>query len=266
MKRYEGLGVYFYTGTTQTGKSIAALAAAWKHQDATGWPILIIDSQGVWNFEGYPHAKTVEEAVRRVWAVDEVGKPKEKAVAFTPTDVAEVESLYSAARAGRRVILLCDECRFWLSARRLPDALSRALRVWAHSELVLLFTTQRLADVHGDALACHREIYVFKTVGRPDLDRLEDEYEVNRERVMALEDGRFLTVRWNKLIEGGADADDGKTEKTGSPAAGAPDGRVLESGVRPPPRPGDPDGPPVPGGMGPGAPGEGAGGREEEKV
>ena len=118
--------------------------------------------------------------------------------------------------AGGGVNVLTDECRFWLSVRRLPDGISRALRVWAHSELVLRFTTQRIGDIPAAALACHKEIYVFRTVGRPDLERLEASYGVEPKEAMALPDGTFLTVRYNALVRG----NDG-SERTGKDDASA---------------------------------------------
>lgn len=231
------LGVYFYTGTTQTGKTKRALVDARAIADALGWPVLIVDSQGVWNFASYPHAKSVEELVRRVWAVDDRGRPREPAIAFTPETPDEVELIFKAARAGRRVVLVCDEARYWLSARRMPDELSRALRTWAHSELVLLFTTQRLADIHGDALACHREIYVFRTVGRPDLETLWDEFEVKREDAEALAENEFGVIRWNKVVawprrkvpKGGSSGESGDRPSprvAPDPEADAPPARV----------------------------------------
>ena len=233
------LGVYFYAGTTQTKKSTRALEDLWADRDANGFPCLIIDSQGVWNFRSYPHVQGVEAVCRSVWG----GKPG--VTAWTPSSVEEVDKVFAALRAGRRVNVLTDECRFWLTVRRLPDGISRALRVWAHSELVLRFTTQRIGDIHADALACHKEIYVFRTVGRPDLERLEGSYGVEPKEAMALPDGEFLTVRYNALVRGN---DGSERKRENGPAAGA----VPPGGPPAPEAGGGPGRVPLPRGVGPG--------------
>lgn len=222
-------GVYFYTGTTQTGKSKRAIEDAWRDRDATGWPILVIDSQGVWNFKSWVHVDSVEEAVRRLWkSPEELAKGgKRENVAIIPRDETQVDQLFAAARAGGEVVVLVDEARFWLSKRRISDSLSRGLRVWAHSRLVLRFTTQRVADIHNDALACHREVYVFKTVDPADLDTLWDRYKIAPEEAKALKpdsggtsaDGEFITIRWAEAQREG---------KLGRLKTSSPDGEARD--------------------------------------
>lgn len=205
------LGVYWYCGATQVKKTTKALADSWIDVAETAWPRLIIDSMGAWNFRAMGHVEphvvadkrregglcgAVVAAVRDVWE-------KRRHTQIVPCGVADVDRLMNAARAGRRVSLFVDEIRFWMSKRSITQAMTRTLRSWAHAELIVRGTTQRIADVHEDALACHTAIYVFRTVSPADVETLWKLYQVPRDRVATLEVGEYFTVRQGQLERGG---------------------------------------------------------------
>jgi len=158
-------GLYVYLGTTQMGKTYKALADAWATQAATRQPILIIDSQGARNFKEFPHTKTVEEVVEKVWAENPSDPP---VVVWTPGDDEEgFDSLMDAAREAGHLLLLVDEVSFWASNPKLRTL----FRVWAHAEVTLLVTAQNVGtDLAQPLLACNPRLFLFRVTGPRTVD------------------------------------------------------------------------------------------------
>lgn len=136
----------WYVGIPRAGKTRLAHAHAVETSAACGWPVLVIDSQGVGNFERWPRAASVEEVLLEVWG-------QKRSTAYVPRDVQEVERLVRAVLAAGRVVLLVDEAAYWLSSSRgRGGALLRLLRAYRHAPAHVLLTTQHLSgDVPQEA-------------------------------------------------------------------------------------------------------------------
>lgn len=189
-------GNYWFCGTTQVKKTTHANAMAWAARDATGCGILVIDSQRAWNFREYPHPAGRRELYERVFG-------RRGVCAYTPRDPDEVGAIYRAVKAQGNVAVLMDEAFFWLSKRKMILDVSTALRTWAHHGALMLFTTQRVGDIHEDALAVDGEIRVYRTISRKDQERLWDDYDIKADEVKDLPVGSYVTVRNSVAVRGG---------------------------------------------------------------
>ena len=116
-------------------------------------------------------------------------------VAYTPDSPEDVDRLAAGLRAGGKAIILIDEARYWLSSHQISRDLSRLMRIWQHSKLIIRCTTQRLEDIHQDAMACTNEMYVFRCTSPRTLERLEREFGMDVNKVKSLERGQFITWR-----------------------------------------------------------------------
>lgn len=180
----------WYVGIPRAGKTRLAHAHAVQLGRSTGWPVLIVDSQGVGNFSKWPHSPTAAKAVEDVWRF-------RRSVAVIPNGPDDVEQLVRATLSAGRVVLLIDEAAFWLSSSRgKGGSLLRLLRAYRHAPACVLLTTQHLSgDVPQEALSCAPTIYAFRCTAPAVLDRLEREYAVDRQLVSQLPQGQFLTLR-----------------------------------------------------------------------
>lgn len=189
-------GLIWFCGKTQVKKTTHAVALAHEVKDATGDPILVIDSQGAWNFREWPRAQDRRGLYEAVYG-------RRQDCAMTPADENDVEAVYRTVRQLGRCTVLLDEASFWISKRKLPTDISRALRAWAHCGVLFLFTTQRIGDIHPTALAIDCEIRVYQTLTGPDSDRLWDDYRIKLEEVQRLPVGSYITIRNGEVQRGG---------------------------------------------------------------
>lgn len=164
-------GVAWYIGCPNSGKTTLARAHACQAARENGWPILVVDTEGVAQLSSFPRARCLEAAVRMVWAE----RQSCSLACPTPDDFA---GLLRAARRPGRVNLLVDEAHAWLNARSdSSDALIRLMRAHRHAKLRLFLTTQHLSgDIPQSALACSPELYVFRCTSPATLDRLRAHY------------------------------------------------------------------------------------------
>ena len=177
-------GVYWYVGAPTAGKTTLALHHLREDIKETRWPALIIDSQGVAQFNDVPHADSVVQAITWVWK-------EGRHAAYTPTGVEEVNQLAGAIRRGKRVHVLVDEARYWMSAHSITPEISRLMRVWQHSQITIRLTSQRLEDIHQDAIACTTKLYAFRTVAPRTLERLERDFGLDPNKVKSLPRGSY---------------------------------------------------------------------------
>jgi len=179
------LGVYWYLGKTQSGKTTRAFAELCEDAEITGWPCLVLDPMRAENFAKYKHAESLAAAIKRL-----VGE--ELHTFYTPGDyVEEFSRLMRAIREVGYVHVLVDECSFFMSWRSCTPEISAALRGWYHSKVTYRLTTQRPGDIHGDVYACDPEVKAFRTEKEGDLKRLKDEFNFDPERLKALPQGSF---------------------------------------------------------------------------
>lgn len=181
-------GIAWYVGAPGTGKTTLALEHAGELSRATGWPVLVLDSTRARQFAGYPHAANVDAAIARLY-----GQARGHAV-YSPEDVADVEALCRALRAGGRVVLLLDESAFWLSSQAgRGGELLRLMRGWRHADVRVLLTTQHLSgDVPQEAWACAPRVYVFRQASPAAWALLEKRFQLAPELVRELRVGEFV--------------------------------------------------------------------------
>lgn len=198
-------GILWFCGKTQVKKSTHAVELAFAAKDAGWGAITAIDSMGAWNF------RTWNRAAGRVELYAEIfGRRRDCAI--TPYDGEEVNAIYRTLhkmgtrrdelRRPRQIVLM-DEAKFWISKRKLALDVSLAMRGWAHSESLYLFTTQRIADIHGDCLSIDCEIRIYQTLPGPDTDRLWEEYRIKETEAAALPVGSYITIRNGEVQRGG---------------------------------------------------------------
>lgn len=180
----------WYVGIPRAGKTRLAHAHAVQLARASGWPVLVIDSQGVGNFARWPHAPSVDAAVAEVWR-------HRRSVAFLPQGPDDVERLARAVLSAGHVVLLVDEAAYWLgSTRGKGGSMLRLLRAYRHAPAHVLLTTQHLSgDVPQEALSCAPRLHVFRCTAPAVLDRLEREYAMDRHMLSQLPQGQFVTIQ-----------------------------------------------------------------------
>lgn len=185
-------GVHWYIGIPRAGKTELARRHAAELSKESGWPVLVIDSNGVANFDGVPHVVTdrpageaLAELVKALWKDG-------KHIAVQPPDAEFVDRLIRAAGAGRRVHILIDEARNWCSSRYISPALSRLMRATRHAQVTLQLTTQYFGDINSEGTSCGPHLWIFRCTSPPVIDRLRTEYGLDPERVRALPQYEYI--------------------------------------------------------------------------
>jgi hypothetical protein len=180
----EGDGIYWYCGAPTAGKTTLALANLRNDILRTRRPALIIDSQSVGGLRDIPHSRGVRDTIVRVWK-------EGSSCAYTPTSIEEVSRIAEAIRLGKRVHVLIDEARYWMSSHSITPELSRLMRVWQHAEITVHLTTQRLQDIHGDAIACTTKMFAFRCVDPRTLERLQKDFGFDPDEIRNLPRGSY---------------------------------------------------------------------------
>ena len=179
--------IYFYIGTTGSGKTTKAFSDCSQHIKDNGNPALIIDSQGVAPLAGVIHYDSWQAAARAIW-----NDKNRTNAAFIPKMSSEVESLFHLARTLRNVNIILDEAAFWLSARHVPKPIELAFRTHLHTGLVILGTSQHASDLSPLVYQTLTGLYVFRCTSPRVLDRLQKEYGIEREKVQNLPRGESI--------------------------------------------------------------------------
>jgi len=78
-----------------------------------------------------------------------------------------------------------------MNAHSITPEMTRLMRVWQHSEITVHLTTQRLQDIHGDAVACCTKMFAFRCVDPRTLDRLKADFGFDPDEIRNLERGDF---------------------------------------------------------------------------
>jgi hypothetical protein len=186
-------GVSFYVGMTGTGKTYLALQHLREAVAENGFPALILDLVRAKNLRDLPHEPSVDAVLDKLY-----GSPRTHAT-FTPTEE-QTDQLMRAISddlAGG-VNVLVDEI-YWVpcNARKISTDFSKALRSWRHPALGenrFFLTSQRPGDLHGDGYAARSRMYVFRPSEGRDVDRLERDFGIPREEMLALKAREFKLV------------------------------------------------------------------------
>ena len=177
-------GVYWYVGVTGSGKTTLALEHIRKTISLTRYPLLTINTHGARNLAQLPHVNSVKAAVRKVWGA-------RRHAAFIPKTSEEVGALLKAARAGGRAIILIDEAAAWINQYTSEEVMA-TFRVHRHSRLYIYCTTQSLGEISPRALQTTTRLHAFRNVSARVLERLEKEFQFDREKVRNLPRGEHL--------------------------------------------------------------------------
>jgi hypothetical protein len=187
-------GVEFFTGCTGAGKTFLAEQHLRTAIIENGYPGLVLDMVGCENFRDMAHEKSVDDALSRIY-----GNPRRNAV-YRPKDEKEVDALARAIGSDElgAVNVLIDESFWCFSAHHISTDLSRALRSWRHHRLGPLsffLTTQRPADLHGDARAAYSAFYVFRPSPGRDVERLRQDFGLDPDRMLSLKAREYILIR-----------------------------------------------------------------------
>jgi hypothetical protein len=167
-------GVYIYVGKTQSGKTTKALADLGEDMQRDLRPALVLDLGPAVNFRAMHHAKDRSEVLEVLFG-------ERRTVVYTPHGEEDFDALMGDVHAAGDVHVLMDEVRWVASAHRISNALTQALRGWAHGEfgpVTYRCTSQRPGDLHRDFYACLTgDLYAFKTDNKADLDRLAEYFK-----------------------------------------------------------------------------------------
>jgi hypothetical protein len=189
-------GVSFYVGMTGTGKTYLALEHLKAAVAENGNPSLILDMVGAKNFKTFPHEATVDAVLQKLY-----GNPRTHAI-YRPRSEAELNQIFNAVGAEDdgpgAVNVLVDEI-FWVpcNGHKILTSFSKAIRGWRHpwlGESIFFLTSQRPGDLHGDGYAARDRMYVFRPSEGRDVDRLEKDFGIPREKMLALKEREFILV------------------------------------------------------------------------
>ena len=181
-----------YVGCPRSGKSTLALSHAGEDVRRTGWPLLVVNWQGVATFSRVRSVDTLAGAVDSLWSLG-------SSCQWRPPSLDEFARLMDAVIEGGKVNVLIDEARWCLSAASISRPLSLLLRSTQHTgdvaralPLNVRLTTQAFRDLHSDALACVEELIVFRCTAPRDLERLRGEYGMDSQAVRSLPRFEFI--------------------------------------------------------------------------
>lgn len=187
-------GVSFYVGMTGTGKTHLALEHLRAAVAENGNPALILDLIHAKNLRDLPHEPTVDAVLEKLY-----GKPRRHAT-YCPRTEEEMGQIFRAISDDYTgaVNVLVDEI-YWVpcNARKILTDFSMALRGWRHGllgENWFFLTSQRPGDLNGDGYATRSRMYVFRPGEGRDVDRLERDFGVPRDRMLALKAREFILV------------------------------------------------------------------------
>lgn len=188
-------GVSFYVGMTKTGKTYLALDHLREAIIENGNPGLIVKMVNTSTLEGLPCEKSLDDVLAKLY-----GNPRTNAV-YKPKSEDETEALMRAISADDTggVNVLVDEI-YWVpcNGRKIATEFSKALRGWRQHKLgnnVFFLTSQRPGDLHGDGYTARTALYVFRPAEGSDVDRLQKDFGLERERMLALKQREFILVR-----------------------------------------------------------------------
>lgn len=168
-------------GCPGSGKTHLARQLAGADVGRTGFPLLVIDSARVDQFQDLHHAQTVREAIERVWG-------QGLHTAFTPEAPEQFDRLAAAARAGKRCVILIDELKNVLpSVRSMSLPFQLAMRLWRHSEIEGIYaTTQSYADAARPLRAVVSKWFVFRMTAPQDLEAIRQDLALEPAEIAAL--------------------------------------------------------------------------------
>jgi len=177
-------------GCPGSGKTTLARKLASEEVSRTGFPLLVIDSARVEQFQDLVHAATVRETIHRIWG-------QGLTTAFTPEKPEDFEKLAAAARAGKRCIILIDELKFVLpSVRSMALEFQLAMRFWRHSKLEGIYaTTQSYADAARPLRAVVSRWIVFRMTAPQDLEALRQDLALDPAEIAALPQFQYKDVK-----------------------------------------------------------------------
>lgn len=182
-------GSNWYIGVPGSGKTTLAKAHALAESRRNGCPVLVLNSEGVAQFEGFPTTRSRRAAIRAVWG-------SRASCALIPAGAADVRAVIAAAHNPGRINLLIDETSAWLSARSGASAeLLALMRAHRHAGLNLYLTTQHLTgDVPQAAFSCAPHVYIFRCTAPAVLERIERTWGIEPGRVRKLRQFQYLHV------------------------------------------------------------------------
>lgn len=188
-------GVSFYVGMTKTGKTYLALKHLKEAIVENGNPGLIVKMVNTSTLDGLPVEKSLDDVLVRLY-----GSPRTSAV-YKPKGEAETAELMRAISHDDLggVNVLVDEI-YWVpcNGRKIDEDFSKALRGWRQHALgnnVFFLTSQRPGDLHGDGYTARSALYVFRPAEGSDVDRLQKDFGLERERMLALKQREYILVR-----------------------------------------------------------------------
>lgn len=194
-------GIIAYAGTTGAGKTYLAR----KHFDelvSEGCNGLVVDSQGVENFDDIPHVLKVAEIFPALWKPRKESDPG-NVVAWTPSAegrLEDTELVDSVAQVIRQVkgkagplVVLVDEFSFWKSCKEVK----MLCRCWRHADATLLLTTQHLsADLGQVVFGCNPQLVIFKSTAPRTLDFLEKWHGLDNLTVKEIPEHEYILRRF----------------------------------------------------------------------
>lgn len=177
-------------GCPGSGKTTEAVKRAKEESARTGYPILAVDPARAAQFLDWPRAATLKEAIEKLW--------KEGShVAWTPENAEEFDSMMSAARAGRRIIIVIDELKFCLpSSRSMSLPFQLAIRLWRHADLPAVYaTTQSYSDAARPLRAAVSNWVIFRMTAPGDLKALQEDFGLDADEISQLPKFTFKEQR-----------------------------------------------------------------------
>jgi hypothetical protein len=239
-------GVSCYFGVTTSGKTTLALDHLIADVNRDGRPSLVLDCMPARNLRDYPHARSVDQVVDRLYG-------KGTHAFFTPASEEDLAKLFGAVHAagiaGGPVHVLWDEASLHQSPQHIDDRIAQAVRGWQHNDCSIRIVTQRPADLNGVVFATMPEVFCFRLERQADLDRVREELRLDPAVIEKLNQGqsefysrdRFKTVKEQSNVD---------QKRVGAPKDPGADAHAVHAGEVQ--RPADPVPGPLPQDLAPG--------------
>lgn len=179
-------GIEVHLGTTDTGKTYAAIARLEQKHRESGRGALVIDSTGSKTLAHIHPCATMLEAVDAVWR-------EKRIVRWCPPDEAQFERVIAACQNPGGVDVLVDELSFWARS----TALLKLCRTWRHANVTLIFTCQHVgADLAQALLGCNPVLYLYRITAPRSLEFAEKWLGVPRATILAQGRGESIEKRF----------------------------------------------------------------------
>lgn len=184
--------VALYCGVPGAGKTTLAVRHGILDSLMTGYPLVILDSEGTHPCDQAKPMASLRELISSAFG-------GEGLYSYIPTEEEEIDHFFEAVRIGGRVVVVVDEVSYWANAHRTPKSLARVLRTHRHCNALIHATTQYPGDVSPLVWHSKTDVFIFRTEAKRAVERVVEECALEPEEIKTLKQGEFLA--WHQELK-----------------------------------------------------------------